>query len=590
MIKRNLVQYRFCIRKLIPVIVIASVILTSSFFITETKNIFAGSDSKNLICIDPGHGGRDTGAIGPSGLREKDVNLDIAARLRDKLRDAGFKVILTREDDTKKSLDEIVNFANTNNADIFVSVHNNSHTNREKCGTETFFFSQSAGGNVLAGDINSKTIEQIGTFNRGVKTANFFQLRNTKMTSALVEGAFISNPDEEAKLNDSNFRDKIAIGIYNGILLYLNIDANNVSSAKRLASAQSFVKRVYQKSLNIDPDSTTLNNWADKLVAGTISHADMIREIILSKQFKDRNLTNTQYITVLYKAVLDRDPDSNGAAQWLNQLKVLDRTAVLNYFLSSAEFASLVNQYIQSGYNYTGTIDGNAAKTNSAQTTTAEAGNALILSFLNGVGIKGIAAKTAGLFKEFKDSDGKNRYGIYMVIDADNYNYQNTKIICKSNEQEIVKAAEEIKTILKAGIITTQKGTAQVSDIVIIIGKDFSLSSAGTSAANAASDASDKILVNILNGKGAPGIAAKAKSKIETVLNKDKNIIKVTETKNADSFNYTNTKIIIFTKKSGINNIAEDLKKFLGTGEIKESSNNVDNVDITIILGSDYKQ
>ncbi|MGZ5511552.1 MAG: LytR C-terminal domain-containing protein, partial [Nitrososphaeraceae archaeon] len=67
------------------------------------------------------------------------------------------------------------------------------------------------------------------------------------------------------------------------------------------------------------------------------------------------------------------------------------------------------------------------------------------------------------------------------------------------------------------------------------------------------------------------------------------NIIKITETKNADNFNYKNTKIIIFTAETGINNVADDLKKLLGVGEISKSTNNVDDIDITIILGSDYK-
>jgi hypothetical protein len=410
------------------------------------------------------------------------------------------------------------------------------------------------------------------------------------MVSALVEGAFISNPDEEAKLNDPNFRDKIATGIYNGIIEYLEIYGSNVLSNKKLASAQSFVKRVYQRSLNVDPDQTTINNWADKLAAGTISHADVVKGIIISKQFNDRNLTDTQYVTVLYRAVLDRIPDSNGAASWLSQLKGLGRKAVLNYFLTSAEFTSLVNQYIQYGYSYTGTIDGTTAKTTADETTASETETVFNLSILNGVGIKGIAAKTSELFKELKYSNGKDKYNIGKVADANSYNYKNTQIICKSEDSEIVKAAEEIKTILKVGIITTQNGTSQDCDIVIIIGKDYSPTTEATTAITITSETSKLILVNILNGQGTPGIAAKVKSKIETDLSKDKNIIEVTEAKNADNFNYENTKIIIFTTKTGINNIADDLKKLLGVGEISKSTNNVDNVDITIILGSDYKK
>ena len=567
-------------------IILTFVILTASFFIPGTKNIFANDNSIITICIDPGHGGKDHGTTGPSGLKEKDVNLDIAARLRNKLADAGFNVILTREDDTSKSTDEIANYANSNNADIFVSIHNNSHTLAEKNGTETFYSSQSpASSDFLARCINNKTIEQVGTLNRGVKSAEFKVLKNTKMVSALVEGAFLSNPTEEARLNDAGYRDRIATGIYNGIIEYLNSYRNSILSVKRLGSAQAFVKRVYHRGLNIDPDQATISNWADKLATQAISHADVIRGVIISQQFNNRNLSNEQFVVVLYKTALDRDPDATGASVWLNRLKTQDRKTVLNDFLKSEEFAGLVNHYNRYGYSYAGTIE---ATTSGNINPVNE--NAIKLSVLNGTGTSRIAAKTSELFKGLKDSDGKNKYNIIGVGDADSYNYRNTQIICKSNDSKIAEAAEEIKILLKVGIITTQNGTYQDSDIVIIIGKDYSPITVAATATVTTTGTSELILVNILNGEGTQGIAAKVKSKIETDLSKYKDIIKITEAKNAVNFNYKNTKIIIFTTKTGISNIADDLKKLLGVGEISKSTNNVDNVDITIILGSDYKK
>ena len=592
MIKNKLAQYCFCIKKVFLVynfyriffsIILAFIILTASFFISDIKSIFADDNSKILICIDPGHGGNDTGTIGPTGLKEKDANIDIALKLRDKLTGAGFRVILTRESDINHSTDEIANFANSNNADLFISIHNNSHPSPDMNGTQTFYCnSSSATSNFLANFLNVGTIDQIGTVNRGVKSANFKVLKNTKMVSALIEGVFMCNPNEEAELKDDNFRDKIATGIFNGTMEYLKNYGKTIISAKRLASAQSFVKRICQKSLNVDPDQATINSWADKLAAGTINHSDVIRGIIISKQFNDRKLTDSQYVDVLYKAVLDRDPESNGVAYWLDRLKKISRKAVLEYFLTSPEFTALLNQYNQYGYNYTGT------EINTSDTTAFE--TAFGLSILNGVGVKGIAAKTSGLLKEIKDSDGKDKYHIDEVTDASNYNYKNTQIICKLKDSEIMKAAEEIKAKLKVGIISIRSGTTQNSDIVIIIGKDYSSTAGVATSTTNASEASKLILVNILNGQGTQGIAAKVKSKIEAVLSKDKNIIEITETKNADNFNYKNTKIIMFTTKDGINNIADDLKKLLGVVEISKSTNNVDNVDITIILGSDYKK
>jgi N-acetylmuramoyl-L-alanine amidase CwlD len=571
-------------------IILTIAILVTPFFTPGVRNAYADDSSKILICIDPGHGGKDRGTTGPTGVLEKDVNLDIALRLKNKLVDAGFKVIMTRESDINHSLDEITDFANSNNADLFISIHNNSHPSVEMNGTQTFFYNQSSSGNLLAACISAKTIEQIGTVNRGIKSSNFKVLKNTKMVSALIEGVFMNNPNEEAELKDDNFRDKIATGIYDGIIEYLKACGKNILSAKELASARAFVKRVYQRCLNTDPDQATIDNWADKLAVGKISHADVISDIIASKQFNSRNLTDTQYVDVLYKAVLDRDPDSNGAAYWVSQLKVVTRKTVLNDFLSSDEYKSLVNQYIQNGYTYTGTVDSIASETIVAEDKVSESETVFSLAILNGAGVKGIAAKASELFKEIKYSSGKDKYNISMVADANSYNYKNTQIICKSKDSGIVKTAEEIKSILKVGVITTQNGNSQDSDIVVIIGKDYSTATVEEAYSTTSSENPGMILVNILNGQGTQGIAALAKSSIEVAFGNDKNILKITETKNADNFNYKKTRIIIFTTKAGIDKIADDLKKLIGVGEISKSANNVDNVDITIIIGSDYKK
>ncbi len=576
------------LRKVAFLIFLSITVLASSFIFPDIKYIFADDNSNITICIDPGHGGRDVGAIGPSGLLEKHVNFDIATRLRDKLVGSGFRVIMTREDDTQKSLEEIVNFANSNNSDIFISIHNNSHTSREKCGTETFYYGGSPGGSQLAGCINARTIDQIGTLNRGVKSANYTQLRLTTMASALIEGAFISNPEEEAKLNDAGYRDRIATGIYNGIIDYLNKYRQDLITGKRVASAQSFVRQVYIRSLVIEPDQATVDTWVNKLVSGKISHADFIKTIITSQQFANRKLDDNQYINLLYSVVLDRSPDTKGAAAWLSQLKSVNRTAVLNAFLSSDEFKALINQYSLYGYRNKVTLENSAGNVSSGQQQQVMPGTGLILSFLNGVGIRGIAAGASRIFTGLKDADGNNKYRIYKIIDADSYNYANTLIICKSDKKELTDAAKEIQNILKTGMIQVQKGNGQYSDVVVIIGKDFSLNAASSSSTGNSAENTGLIRINILNGRGTQGIAASAKTKIESSLNKDKTVIKVTETKNADSFNYKNTKIIIFTSKPGVEDTANNLKKMFGKGEITWSNNNPDNVDITIIIGADY--
>jgi anionic cell wall polymer biosynthesis LytR-Cps2A-Psr (LCP) family protein len=235
--------------------------------------------------------------------------------------------------------------------------------------------------------------------------------------------------------------------------------------------------------------------------------------------------------------------------------------------------------------------------------TEAATGETLTMSVLNGVGIKGIAAKTSEIFKGLKYSDGKAKYNVSTVGDADNYNYANTQVILKSGDAGMMAAGEEIKKILKVGNIKTQEGSSQKTDVVVIIGKDFNYdaalaslnevssetTAASTTETSATTENADKImLVNILNGEGTQGIAATVKKIIEDNLNKSEKVLTITETKNADNFNYKQTKIVIFTKKDGIENIASKIKEVLGVGVISNSTNNVDKVDITIILGSDY--
>ena len=176
------------------------------------------------IYIDPGHGGSDSGAIGPTGLKEKDINLSIAAKVGQILQKHGIGAILTRQDDSRVELADRVKTANNNGADYFISIHTNSASNPAATGTETFAFPNSALGTKLADAVQKSLVNEIGLANRGVKHRDFFVLKNTKMPAILVETAFINNPGEEKLLKDQNFLDKAVTGISKGILTFLGIE------------------------------------------------------------------------------------------------------------------------------------------------------------------------------------------------------------------------------------------------------------------------------------------------------------------------------------------------------------------------------
>lgn len=216
------------------------------------------------IVIDPGHGGKDPGAIGRDGLAEKDVVLDVGQRLRDLLRERlGKKVLMTRDKDEFIELDDRAKFANGHKADLFVSIHINSHPKRTTHGIELYHFgiasdrramevaARENGDSIdhaqdfvdmikadlalskrieesqnLAWETKIAVVNNVGaaysTEDHGVKTAPFYVLRYTAMPSILAELAFISNPVEERHLRQSAFRQKAAEGLFEGIRNYLN--------------------------------------------------------------------------------------------------------------------------------------------------------------------------------------------------------------------------------------------------------------------------------------------------------------------------------------------------------------------------------
>ncbi|MRX72173.1 SH3 domain-containing protein [Bacillus lacus] len=184
-----------------------------------------GIQGKKII-IDAGHGGTDPGAIGPTGLREKEVALAVAKHLATYLTSNGAHVSYTRETDIYLTLDQRTTISNSSDHDIFVSIHANASTNKSARGTETFFnLAYNFNGDkssILSRLIQQELVKQLNTTDRGSKAANFYVLRYNNLPSALVELAFMSNPTEENMLRQDLVRKRAAEGIYNGIKKYFD--------------------------------------------------------------------------------------------------------------------------------------------------------------------------------------------------------------------------------------------------------------------------------------------------------------------------------------------------------------------------------
>ena len=218
---------------------------------------------KILVVLDPGHGGKDPGALGRKGrLKEKDVALKVAKRLKNRLLKTGrYDVILTRGDDRYLALVARAGIANKENADIFVSIHTNACRDKRAHGIETYYLDNTTDrasiriaslenktsegmmsdldyilldlrltANVvesrrLAGEIQKSTVSSLRSGydkieDKGVKKALFFVLLGAKMPAVIAEIAFITNPMEAKRLKTDRFLDKVAGGLFKGIDAY----------------------------------------------------------------------------------------------------------------------------------------------------------------------------------------------------------------------------------------------------------------------------------------------------------------------------------------------------------------------------------
>lgn len=180
-----------------------------------------------VVVIDAGHGGYDPGGIGPGGSREKNNTLAVALRLGNILNKKNIKVIYTRTSDrvpwpssVKLDLKYRAAISNNSNADIFISIHNNSSTYKSIRGSEVYYSRGSTNGRRLASLIEKQIVRKAGTKDRGIRPEEFIVLQEVKAPSVLVELGYISNKSEEELLKDSMYQQKFAEAIAEAVLLY----------------------------------------------------------------------------------------------------------------------------------------------------------------------------------------------------------------------------------------------------------------------------------------------------------------------------------------------------------------------------------
>ncbi|MDK2920308.1 MAG: N-acetylmuramoyl-L-alanine amidase [Candidatus Petromonas sp.] len=179
-----------------------------------------------LIVIDAGHGGKDPGAISPNlNIKEKDVVLEVSLKLKKLLEKAGFKVYLTREDDSYIGLYDRTTIANELGADAFVSIHVNAHPRSDVDGVQVLYYpdGQERDNKTFAAIMRDALCEGLGARNRGIiERPRLVVTRETKMPAVLLELGFLTNSREEKLLSTSEYRTKAAEASYKGIIEYFN--------------------------------------------------------------------------------------------------------------------------------------------------------------------------------------------------------------------------------------------------------------------------------------------------------------------------------------------------------------------------------
>ena len=217
-------------KKQLAAALLAAIALASVFFgITKCESRQTFADKNLKVVLDAGHGAPDGGAVGVNGTQEKDVNLAIAQKTREVLEGRGASVVMTREgdsglqDDNAKTIREMkvsdmnkrLKIISDSGADLFISIHMNSFSDKNVQGLHVFYDKSHPDAEEIAAAIQEEIAKVTGAEVHAVKTADerLFLMKNPTVPSILVECGFLSNPEEEARLNDEKYQSKIAWAI-----------------------------------------------------------------------------------------------------------------------------------------------------------------------------------------------------------------------------------------------------------------------------------------------------------------------------------------------------------------------------------------
>lgn len=225
-------------------LIMSVIVLICACILARTSAVYVTGrqveKQKNCIVVDVGHGGFDSGKVGVNGELEKDINLQVALKLKAALEANGMQVVMTREDDqglydadasNKKAQDlqRRCELINKENPIMTVSIHQNSYTSPQIKGAQVFYYTTSKESQELAETVQKTLIEQVDPDNHRQAKANdsYYLLKKTESAIIIVECGFLSNPEEAQKLTEEAYQQQMADAICAGIFQYLGKDTKD---------------------------------------------------------------------------------------------------------------------------------------------------------------------------------------------------------------------------------------------------------------------------------------------------------------------------------------------------------------------------
>lgn len=332
-------------------------------------------DNPLIVCLDPGHDSRHAGAQG-NGLSEEKLTLKIAKYCKEELEKySNVKVYLTRETEScpvnstnSACLSYRPNYAASVNADVFVSIHLNSSTNKGANGAEVYVpnnssYNQEAG--IEGQEVGQKILDKLvalGLTDRGIQIRNsengskypdgsiadYYAVingaRKHGIPGIIVEHAFLSNVSDATNYlkNETNLQ-KLGVADATGIAEYYGLSMDEMIS--------EFVERLYIKCLNRESDPVGLKDWTRKLSTKEMNGIEVASLFVFSQEYANKNASDSDFIKMLYETLLGRSAGSTEVNNWLSDIECgVTRKYVYQQIANSIEFSNICNSYnIQRG-------------------------------------------------------------------------------------------------------------------------------------------------------------------------------------------------------------------------------------------------